>query len=128
MIYLASPYSHPDPDVRTHRWSQVLDATAELMRQGLTVYSPIVHSHHVALFHDLPGDWAFWRDHCLGMLRRADQLLVLTLDGWTDSTGVLAEIHAAQDRRLLIETIEPGTWHRATWWEPPCSLLIPQAG
>lgn len=127
MIYLASPYSHPDPFERTHRWSQALDATAELMRQRKIVYSPIVHCHHLAVIHALPSDWAFWRHYCLGMLKRANRLLVLTLDGWTDSTGVQAEIEFAKKRRLPIETINTGTWTRAVWWEPPCSLLVPQA-
>ncbi len=44
MIYLASPYTHVDAAVRESRFDAACLATSTLMRAGLTVYAPIVHS------------------------------------------------------------------------------------
>jgi len=45
LIYLASPYSHPDPSVRQERYEAACKATAAMMRQGYHVYSPIAATH-----------------------------------------------------------------------------------
>ncbi len=45
MIYLASPYTHVDAAVRESRFDAACLAMSTLMRAGLSVYSPIVHSH-----------------------------------------------------------------------------------
>lgn len=92
MIYIASPYSDKDPAVMQSRYEEVKAFTAELMRRGLPVYSPIVHGHDIASSHDLPTDWLFWKSHCLAILRKADKMIILSLPGWEDSTGVNAEI------------------------------------
>ena len=59
MIYLASPYSHPDATVREARFQAACRATASLIRAGHEVFSPIAHSHPLAAF-GLPTDWSFW--------------------------------------------------------------------
>ena len=48
MIYLASPYSHPDAVVREQRFRDVCLAAARLIRAGQIVFSPIAHSHPIA--------------------------------------------------------------------------------
>ncbi|HUE74780.1 MAG TPA: DUF1937 family protein [Pirellulaceae bacterium] len=45
MIYLASPYWHSDPAVRNQRFRAACRATAEMIRQGTTVFSPVVYGH-----------------------------------------------------------------------------------
>jgi len=37
MIYLASPYSHPDKNVMNRRYVAAVKATAELMRRGVVM-------------------------------------------------------------------------------------------
>lgn len=94
MIYLASPYSHPDPAIRTTRFRQVCWHAVRLMREGALVYSPIVHSHPLAEL-GLPGDWPFWVEHNRAMLERSDVLAVLQLPGWEESRGIAAELEIA---------------------------------
>ncbi len=48
MIYLASPYSHPDAVVREYRFRAACQAAASVMRSGQHVFSPIAHSHAIA--------------------------------------------------------------------------------
>jgi len=95
MIYLASPYSHPDAAVRQQRFESACRAAAELIRRGHVVFSPIAHSHGIAQ-HGLPVDWDFWEAQDRRLLAACDELWVLTLDGWRESRGVQAEIAIAR--------------------------------
>lgn len=95
-VYLASPYSDPEEVIRTRRFWAVCAVTAHLMRDGHIVYSPIAHSHPVALCGGLPTEWDFWARFDETMLHAARELWVLTLPGWDNSRGVKAEIRIAQ--------------------------------
>ena len=96
MIYLASPYSDPDPAVMEQRFEAAAKFCAARMREGLVIYSPIVHCHPIAVRHELPRDWAFWEKFDREMIKRADSLWVLTLPGYDRSKGVNAEIELAR--------------------------------
>jgi nucleoside 2-deoxyribosyltransferase len=106
MIYLASPYSHPEPVVREVRFRAACHATARLIAAGHVVFSPIVHGHPL-VHHGLPTDWSFWerfdRDH----LVRCDEVVVLMLDGWRESVGVAAEIRIAEELRKPVRYLAP---------------------
>ena len=95
MIYLASPYSSPDPLLRKTRYLLAAELTATMLSQGLHVYSPIVHCHDLAERFNLPSDFEFWKKYNFDMLRRADFLTVYQLPGWLESKGVSAEVQMA---------------------------------
>lgn len=108
MIYLASPYSHPDPEVRHRRFVAACRAAARLMAEGKPVFSPIAHSHPIAEHGGLcPTDCEMWLRLDLPFLAACSELCVLTLNGWTDSRGVAAEIIAARDRGIPITFVAP---------------------
>lgn len=92
LIYLASPYSHADEAVREERFRAVCQASAGLMAQGHLIFSPIAHTHPIALAGKLPTDFRFWRRYDETMLRAAGELWVLMLPGWHVSAGVREEI------------------------------------
>src|SRR5438132_7996461 len=96
MIYLASPYSHPDPTVREQRFRAACRVVAGLLRAGHVVFSPIVHAH-VLVEHGLPTEWPFWRHIDREQLTRCDEVVVLMLGGWNQSVGVQAEIRIARE-------------------------------
>ncbi len=106
MIYLASPYSHRDPCVREARFDAACRATADIVRAGHAVFSPVVHSHPLVRF-GLPTDWEYWERCDREYLRRAEELVVLKLDGWRESVGVQAEIDLALDMGLPIRFLDP---------------------
>ncbi|MBS0210422.1 MAG: DUF1937 family protein [Planctomycetes bacterium] len=107
MIYLASPYSHPSTAVRERRFEEACRAAATLLRSGLVVFSPIVHSHPIAGL-GLPTNWEFWSQIDRAYLARCDVLAVLTLAGWQDSVGVQAEIAFARELGLPTVYVAPG--------------------
>ena len=94
MIYLASPYSHPDADVRRDRFEAACRVAAGMMRAGDLVFSPIAHSHPIAVHGGLPLDWEFWKPWDRWALAHCDRFAILTLDGWQESRGVTAERQA----------------------------------
>jgi len=50
LIYLASPFSHPDPAVREQRFEAACRAAADLIRQGKSIFSPIAHSYGICRY------------------------------------------------------------------------------
>ena len=94
MIYLASPYSDPDPEVKEARFEAVCREAAILMQRGILVFSPIAHSHPITK-HGTPSDWHYWKEFDRHIIGGCRGLWVLTLDGWRESVGVRAEIGLA---------------------------------
>jgi nucleoside 2-deoxyribosyltransferase len=105
MIYLISPYSHPDPAVRQQRFDATCRAAAALLKTGQVVFSPVVHGHPL-VEHGLPTDWAFWQRCDRAFLQRCDEVVVLQLDGWVDSVGVQAELGIARELGKPIRFVE----------------------
>ena len=95
-IYLATPYSHPDPQVREFRFYEVNKVAARLMCEGNLVFSPISHTHPIAVAGDLPRGWNYWKDYDSSFIEWADEIYVLKVLGWKQSTGVQAEIKLAE--------------------------------
>jgi len=96
-IYLATPYSHKNPYVRTARFRKINEVAATLMASGLHVYSPISHTHPIAEAGDLPRGWDFWEQYDRHFIEWCDQLYVYCADGWKESKGVTAEIEIARE-------------------------------
>jgi hypothetical protein len=106
VIYLASPYSDPDPAVREKRYLAACEATAGLLVAGLHVFSPIVHSHPLTAF-GLPQGWEFWERIDRAHLDRCEQLVVLTIPGWDTSIGVKDEIRIAKEFGIPVSYLSP---------------------
>lgn len=95
MIYLATPYSDPDPRVMEFRFNAVNEVAGMLMNSGLYVYSPISHSHPIAQVGGLPGSWEFWKEYDQVMMSVCDELCIYTAYGWEKSVGVFEELNIA---------------------------------
>lgn len=107
MIYLASPYTDPDPVVMEQRFDAVCRKAGELMNSGEVVYSPIAHTHPIAVRAELPRDWEFWQRFDREMLRCASEIRILKLPGWETSKGVRAERAIASELGIPVTEIEP---------------------
>ena len=106
MIYLASPYTHADPDVREQRFDQVCRSAAELIRDGVHLFAPIAHSHPIARY-GLHTGFEFWREMDEHMIGLCSEVWVLMLDGWDESVGVKHEIAFAHGRGKVVRYIRP---------------------
>lgn len=98
MIYLASPFSHPDPGIRAARVDAALRATVALFNHGRVVYSPIVYS--APLFDagvGATGGYEEWEALDRRMIAACDFLWVLSIEGWRESRGIRAEVAYASE-------------------------------
>jgi nucleoside 2-deoxyribosyltransferase len=106
MIYLASPYSHPDPLIQELRFLRVCAKAADLIAQGVNIYSPIAHWHTVARLASAPISHKRFIEIDFDILNRCDGMIVFCLDGWEESKGCLAEIQYAIASAIPIEYME----------------------
>lgn len=105
--YLASPYTHKDPMVMEQRYEEALNATAHLIKEGQWTYSPIVHCHEMAKRHAFPTHVEFWKIYNHSFILASLGLVVLQIEGWKDSNGVLDEIDYAMGLGLPVNTLVP---------------------
>ena len=98
-IYLATPYSHKFKFIRNLRYNNVTKVAAKIMDQyGHNVFSPITHSHPIAVLGNLPAlDHEFWLRLDKWYVDRCDELWVYTQHGWRTSTGVRREVSWAYE-------------------------------
>jgi nucleoside 2-deoxyribosyltransferase len=103
IIYLAGPYTHPDPFVRENRYAALTKKAAELMMDGHIVFSPITHLHPVDAYmrpETRDTDWWFALDE--PFMEACNELMVLCLEGWEESKGTAAEIAWFKERGLPV--------------------------
>lgn len=108
LVYLASPYSDPDPLVQAERHEAVCYAAAALMRQRIMVFSPIAHTHPIACCGGLPTGWEWWKKYDRLYLDACSRMIVLQLLGWEESKGVQDEIRIMQAMGKPIEYLTLG--------------------
>lgn len=106
MIYLATPYSHPDKRVMEQRFSRACVLAAQLMLEGHIVFSPIAHTHPIAVAGELPRGWEYWEKFDREFIAAASKLVVAKMDGWQESKGVAAEIALAHELGKPVEWID----------------------
>lgn len=96
MIYIASPYSHPDPKIEEQRYFRACDFTDSLLRSGHVAFSPIVYCYPISKRLELGGQAEVWLWFNMSMMRRAEAVYCLQLDGWKESKGVGIELRLAR--------------------------------
>ena len=86
LVYLAGPYTRPDPVENVHKACKAAD---EVLAMGMIPFIPhLTHTYHLVS----PKPVEFWYDYDIHMLRRCD--VVLRLPG--DSTGADREVAEAE--------------------------------
>lgn len=108
MIYIASPYTHPVKEIRDRRYAEAVRYNAFLLKQGISAYSPIAHTHAMAQAFGLPVEFEFWQAFNFAMIRRCSAIHVLQLIGWNKSKGIDGETAFAALHNIPITYI-PGS-------------------
>lgn len=92
LLYIATPYSRY-PMGHIVAFYDACRVTAQLIKRGLSVFSPIAHSHAICDHGHLPHlDHDLWMKADEPMMHKADALLVVRLPGWDHSDGISKEI------------------------------------
>lgn len=104
-IYIALPYSHPEPHVRRYRYEQCLKYALELAAQGHGVISPVLMTHdlyELSLMTGVEIPYVFWIDVSDRAFKGADEVHLLKLEGWEKSTGVRKELDWAREHDIPV--------------------------
>jgi hypothetical protein len=91
-VYVATPYSKYDGGIEA-AWLEACKVTADLLRRGICAYSPIAHTHPIAIYGRIdPLDHDIWLPFDAAMMDAATECYVIEMPGWHQSKGVLHEI------------------------------------
>ena len=105
--YVATPYSKHPKGIYI-AFEEAADITAWLLSFGLPVYSPIVHGHVLCSGGDLnPVDHDFWMKVDTPFMNAASGLIVIKMDGYKESLGVLSEIKHFEDQGKAVLFLDP---------------------
>lgn len=107
LVYLAAPYSKVEDKDEFMRRIMKFSGQYMLAHPGHHVVSPLFNHYSLHLVPDMAGDYAFWGDYSRNLLKRCDELVVLTYAGWDQSLGVQDEILLATALGLTITYINP---------------------
>lgn len=90
--YVATPYSKYEGGLDA-AFREACRVTAELVRRGLKVYSPIAHTHPIAYAGKIdPLDHKIWLPLDEPLMRAAEGLYVVEMPGWEESYGIAHEV------------------------------------
>lgn len=89
--YLGSPYTKY-PDGIHKAFEEVCVEAARLVNFGIPIYSPIAHSHSIAIAGGInPLDHSIWIPADIPLMQSAKGLIVLRMTGWDISYGLEVE-------------------------------------
>ena len=106
--YLASPYSK-FPGGIDAAFEEVCREAALLVRAGVPVYSPIAHTHPVAIHGDIdPFDHNIWLEADRTFMEAAKGMILCRMEGWETSYGIGKELEYFQAAGKPVIHMTPG--------------------
>jgi len=108
MIYLSSPYTS---DIQKN-FEQNIEAVGAMFRNAqklnfyISIFSPVIQDHNIYENCNFSDEEKYLNYHNYvnwGILDKSECMIVLTLDGWENSTGVKLEIEYANQHNIHIE-------------------------
>lgn len=92
LAYVATPYSKYHLGIEK-AFMHASALTGRLLREGVKAYSPIAHTHPIAVHGNIdPYAHDVWLPFDEAMMTKSDSLLIATMPGWQDSKGVQHEV------------------------------------
>ena len=106
--YLATPYSKFKDGIESAN-RIACEQTALLIRAGVPTFSPIAHTHPIAIHGGIdPFAHEIWLPADAPLMHAAAGLIVCMMDGWRDSYGIGVEIDTFAKAGKPIVYMEPG--------------------
>ncbi len=109
LVYVATPYSKY-PGGLTVAFEEAARITAYLLQHGVKAFSPIAHTHPIAIYGDInPLDHSFWLPVDLPIINKSDALLIVQMTGWKESKGIAWEVRRFKKAKKPIYYFDPYT-------------------
>jgi hypothetical protein len=94
-VIVVAPYNTPDVEIKKRRVHTIALYCAELFRKGIVPVSALLSGLAFAEHADLPTDTKTWINFSKSYVSGCDEVHVIQLPGYLDSTGVQIEIAEA---------------------------------
>jgi nucleoside 2-deoxyribosyltransferase len=109
LVYLATPYSKYPQGIQV-AFREAARLAARLMSSGIAVFSPVAHSHPMAIYGQVaPLNHNIWLPFDEKIMAKCDALLVAKMDTWETSFGVAHEIGVFHKAHKPVFYLEPET-------------------
>ena len=109
LFYLATPYSKYPTGIE-QAFIDACKLAGRLLVEGWKVYSPIAHTHPIAMYANLdPLDHKIWLPFDEAIMKAADGMMVAMMEGWAESKGVAHEIEFFKKAGKPIIYLDPVT-------------------
>lgn len=109
LVYVATPYSK-FPGGLESAFIEASRVTAKLIGGGVKAYSPIAHGHPIAIHGNIdPYDHDIWLPFDSTMMEKSDAVVVVKMDGWSESRGVTHEIETFHTAGKPVFYLDPIT-------------------
>ena len=109
LVYLATPYSRFRGGI-DEAFVAACRVAAELVKKGVSVYSPIAHTHPIAVHGGIdPLDHDLWLKFDAAMMAVADCCVVAMLPSWRSSRGIGIEIASFREAGKPVFYLDPVT-------------------
>lgn len=112
LLYTGAPYTAidengaEDKELVNARMDEFMRCNAALTSLGFKTVTPL-YAHYLRSYAKIPGNWAYWGEYSELLLKRCDALVIVMIDGWDTSIGVLGEIEIAKRSGINIYCIDP---------------------
>jgi hypothetical protein len=107
-VYLATPYSKA-PQGLDYAHKEACEAAAAWIKAGVPCYSPIAHTHPIAIVGDIdPLNHDIWLPADRPMMDASSALVVVMFTGWDESYGIKCEIREFEHNNKPIFFWQPG--------------------
>ena len=109
LVYLGTPYSRYQSGIDA-AFRDACRLAAGLVRLNVRVYSPIAHTHPIAVHGGIdPLDASYWLSFDAAMMDKSACLAIGCLDGWQDSAGLKHEIDVFESYGKAVWMVDPRT-------------------
>lgn len=107
--YLGTVYSKHKGGIE-QAFIEASQQAAILTRAGVPIFSPIAHTHPIAIHGNIdPLDHKIWLEADRTLMEAARGMIVCQMDGWRESYGIDHEIKAFERMGKPIIYMTPGT-------------------
>ena len=109
LVYLATPYTkYPMGHEIAFRHAAKL--AAKLVAEKINVYSPIAHTHPIAIHGGLDNtDYHSWISFDKAMMNKADTIVVGMMPSWEQSYGISYEVGYFRAQQKPVFYLDPDT-------------------
>jgi hypothetical protein len=109
LIYLASPYTHPNKNIEDRRAKAITIIAGKLICNGHHIFCPVAHCHKMNRYCNLGGKFEYWREFDEKMISVCNELWIATLQDWDKSVGIKAEVEMTTARSMPLRYVDPIT-------------------